>query len=289
MFVRVSFAEGGTGPADALAITDASVAAPPNSQTWYKFHEAGNAQRVKIALDANTVPGVTFSVYTPDSIARWIAQYGLHPVGVSSSSPGSDQAWTGNFEFEGDYYAVVENANPYYVAYRLSVTGDGVKSVTPPTPSPTPRPNPFATPVPVGAYGIDPAFSPDGNKIAFAREGARSGLFVSNADGTNERLVYGANQVRSPTWVDNDRIVFSTATGDKTSAPICFAGICFGGGTFTKWSLKEHNLADASTNDVITPPTGGTVPSYNRVLKNIAFMNPEKGLMLTTLDDKVVP
>lgn len=320
LFVRVSFAEGGTGPADALAITDASVAAPPNSQTWYKFHEAGNAQRVKIALDANTVPGVTFSVYTPDSIARWIAQYGLHPVGVSSSSPGSDQAWTGNFEFEGDYYAVVENANPYYVAYRLSVTGDGVKSVTPPTPSPTPLPNPFATPVPVGAlndggkivfqqaagsgiytvnadgtnlkrvtYGIDPAFSPDGNKIAFAREGARSGLFVSNADGTNERLVYGANQVRSPTWVDNGRIVFSTATGDKTSAPICFAGICFGGGTFTKWSLKEHNLADASTNDVITPPTGGTVPSYNRVLKNIAFMNPEKGLMLTTLDDKVVP
>lgn len=320
LFVSVSFAESGTGPADAIIITGATVTAPPNSQTWYKFHEAGNAQLVKIALDANTVPGVIFRVYTPDSIARWIAQYGLHPVGVSSASPGSDQAWTGRFEFEGDYYAVVENTNPYPVEYRLTVTGDGVKSITPTTPTPTPLPNPFATPVAAGAltgggkivfqeasgssiytvnadgtnlkrvtYGMDPAFSPDGSKIAFAREGAIAGLFVVNADGTNERIVYGANQVRSPTWVDNDRIVFSTETGEKSTAPICFGGRCFGGGTFTKWSLKEYNLTNAAVDDVITPPTGGTVPSYNPVLKNIAFMNPEKGLMLTTLEDDAVP
>lgn len=316
----VSFAQGGSGPADALVPGGATVSAPPNSLTWYKFHEAGHAQLVKIALDTHTVPGVIFRVYTPESIAQWIAQNGLKPVGVSSASPGSDQAWTGRFEFEGDYYAVVENTNPYPVDYRLTVTGDGVKSVVTNPPPPTPLSNPFATPVPEGAlrsggkivfqeaagasiytvnadgtnlkrvsYGMDPAFSPDGSKIAFAREGAIAGLFVINADGTNERIVYGSNEVRSPTWVDNDRIVFSTATGEKSSAPICFGGRCFGGGTFTKWSIKEYNLADASVDDVITPPTGGTVPSYNPVLKNIAFMNPEKGLMLTTLEDDVVP
>lgn len=320
LFAGVSLAQGGSGPADALLPAGATVTAPPNSQTWYKFHEAGHAQLVKIALDTHDVRGVLFHVYTPESIARWISQNGLEPVGVSSASPGSDQAWTGRFQLEGDYYAVVENTNPYPVDYRLTVSGEGVKSSAANPPTPTPLSNPFATPVPVGAlngggkivfqeaagssiytvnadgsdfkrvsYGMDPAFSPDGSKIAYAREGAIAGLFVINADGTNERIVYGSNEVRSPTWVDNDRIVFSTATGDKTAAPICFGGRCFGGGTFTKWLLKEYNLADASVRDVITPPTGGTAPSYNPVLKNIAFMNPEKGLMLTTLKDDAAP
>ena len=320
LFSGVSFAAGGTGPGDAFLINGATITAPPNSQTWYKFHEAGNAQPVKITLDANTVPGIAFRVYTPDSIARWIAQYGLNPVGVSSKSPGSDQAWVGRFEFEGAYYVVVENTTPYYVAYRLNVSGDGVQTVVTRAPTPTPLPNPFATPTPLGAlrgggkivfqeaagssiytvnadganlrritYGMDPAFSPDGSKIAFAREGAVAGLFVINADGTNERIVYGSNQLRSPTWIDNNRIVFSTVTAEKESAPICFGGRCFGGGTFTKWSLKEYNLVNKAVNEVITPPTGGTTPSYNPVLKNIAFMNPEKGLMLTTLQDDVVP
>lgn len=310
---------GGTGPADALIPTGATVTAPANSQTWYKFYETGNANLVKIALDANTVPGIKFSVYTPENIAQWIAQRGLSPVGVSSSSPGADQSWLGRFEFEGTYYIVVENTNAFPVDYQLRVSGEGVTTTVSVQPTATPLPNPFETDTPVGAlgsgkivfqessgghiytvnadgsnlkqvtFGIDPAFSPDGSKIAFARQGAIAGLFVINADGTNERIVYGANEVRSPTWVDNDRIVFSTVTGEKTSDPICFRGRCFEPGDFTQWALKEYNLADNRLNEVITPKTGGTVPSYNPVIKNIAFMNPEMGLMETTLADDALP
>jgi hypothetical protein len=319
VFVGILFADGGTGPADAIIPTGAWMTAPPNSQTWFKFHESGNAKLVKIALEANHQSGIFFRVYTPDSIAEWIAQRGLHAVGVSAPSPGYDQVWLGRFQFEGTYYAVVENSTAFPIAYRLTVTGDGVTTVVIHTPTPTPLPNPFATPVPVGAlaggkivfqessggniytvnadgtnlqrvtFGLDPAFSPDGTKIAFTRQGPIAGLFVANADGSNERILYGANQVRSPTWVDNNRIVFSTVTGEKTAAPICFRGRCFDTGSFTKWSLKAYNVTDNRVDDVITPPTGGTVPSYNPVLKNIAFMNPEKGLMLTTLVDDVVP
>lgn len=312
-------AQGGTGPGDAIIPTGAAVTAQPGSQTWYKFHENGNTQLVKIALDANGQTGVFFRVYTPESIARWIAQQGLHPVGVSSRSPGHDQVWLGRFPFEGDYYAVVENSNTFPVQYRLTVTGDGVTTVVSTTPTPTPLTNPFETPVPVGAlsggkivfqessggniytvnadgtnlqrvtFGMDPAFSPDGRQIAFTRQGPIAGLYIINADGTNERIVFGANQVRSPSWIDNSRLVFSTIRVEKSSPGICFGTRCFGAGDFNKWSLKEYNLQDSSVTDVITPPTGGTVPSYNPAHANIAFMNPEKGLMLTTLEDDALP
>lgn len=318
VFAGIGFAEGGTGPADAIIPIGAVKTAQPGSPTWYKFHESGNGKLVKITLDSKTVPGVVFSVYTPDSIAQWISQNGLHPVGVSSPSEGSDQAWLGRFTFEGTYYAVVENTNAFPVDYSLTVTGDGVTTVVNNPPTPTPLPNPFATRVPTGAlsggkivfqeasgssiytvqadgtnlkritFGMDPVFSPDGTKIAFTRQGAISGLFIINADGANERIVFGSNEVRSPTWVDNDRIVFSTATGEKATAPICFGGRCFGGGTFTKWSLKEYNSRNNDVDDINTPPTGGTVPSYNRVIENIAFMNPEKGLMLTSRAEDAV-
>ena len=320
-FVGVSQAQGGgTGPGDALTPTGAAVAAPPHSQTWYKFYETGNANLVKIALDANKQQGIKFSVYTPENIAEWIAQRGLHPVGVSSSSPGADQVWLGRFELEGNYYIVVENTTEFPINYQLRVSGEGVTTVpATPQPTPTPLPNPYKTIVPVGTltggkivfqessggniytvnadgtnlqrvtFGLDPVLSPDGAKIAFTRQGPIAGLFVINADGTNERILYGSNQVRSPTWVDNNRLVFSTVTGEKIGDTICFRGRCFQGSDFTKWSLKEYNLADSSIDDVLTPRTGGTVPSYNRVIKNIAFMNPEMGLMSTTLEDDAVP
>ncbi|MBI4672804.1 MAG: PD40 domain-containing protein [Chloroflexi bacterium] len=319
VFTGTSFAESGTGPADAYIPTGATMTAQPGTQTWYKFHESGNAHLVKIALDANGQTGVFFRVYTPESIAQWIAQNGLHPIGVSSASPGHDQVWLGRFQFEGTYYAVVENSNAFPVDYRLTVSGEGVTTVVVNAPTPTPLPNPYATEAPVGAlsggklvfqessggniytvnadgtnlqrvtFGMDPAFSPDGAQIAFTRQGPIAGLYIINADGTNERLVFGANQVRSPTWVDNTRVVFATLKVEKTSPGICFRGRCFGGGDVNKWSLKEYNLQDSSVSDVITPPTGGTAPSYNRVLDNIAFMNPEKGLMLTTLEDDAQP
>ena len=67
--------------------------------------------------------------------------------------------------------------------------------------------------------GLDPVLSPDGKKVAFARwEGIPRGLFVINADGSDERLVYGWDRtgLKSPTWSpDSRRLAFTLKTGDS--------------------------------------------------------------------------
>ncbi len=72
--------------------------------------------------------------------------------------------------------------------------------------------------------GLDPALSPDGTKVAFARwDGTPRGLFVINADGTGEQLVYGWDRsgLKSPTWSpDGKRLAFTFETGDYTQLEI---------------------------------------------------------------------
>jgi hypothetical protein len=66
-------------------------------------------------------------------------------------------------------------------------------------------------------YGFDPAFSPDGNQVAFARWDEPRGLWVINADGSGERLLIGANRARSPAWSPDGRaIVFEREVGSTT-------------------------------------------------------------------------
>jgi uncharacterized protein YraI len=66
--------------------------------------------------------------------------------------------------------------------------------------------------------GLDPALSPDGKMVAFARwEGIPRGLYVINVDGTGERLVYGWDKsgLKSPTWSpDGQRIAFTKQPSD---------------------------------------------------------------------------
>lgn len=319
-WVGTSRAEGGTGPADAFIPTGATVTAPANSQTWYKFQESGNGKLIYAYLDANRVDGIFFRVYTPDSIAQWIAQNGLHAVGISSRTPGHDQTWLGRFTFTGTYYLVVENSNAFPVDYQINVKGDGVTTVVITQPTPTPLPNPFAKTVPVGAlsgggklvfqessggniytvnadgsnlqrvtFGLDPALSPDGSKITFVRQGPIPGLYVANADGSDERNLFGGTAVRSPSWANDNEIVYSSVVKEIPGTSICFGTRCFSTGDVTRWGLFVYNLKDDTSRNVNTPLTGGTVPNVNRVLGKIAFMNPEKGLMLTTLANDVVP
>jgi hypothetical protein len=314
-----SLAAGGTGPGDAFIPTGSTATAAPNSKTWYKFEESGNGKVVTAILDANGASGIGFTVYTPSAVDAWLRGEKLVSVGASSKNPLHDQLWEGRFRGAGTYYLVVNNTSASSIEYQLTVTGDGVTTVVNVVPTATPLPNPFETPVPIGnlsgggkivfqessggniytvnadgtnlqrvTFGLDPAFSPDGSKIAFVRQGPVPGLFVIHADGSNERNLFGGNQVRSPSWASDTKIVYSTITRITPSEPICFFGRCFGGGDVTRWGLFEYDLADNTIHNVSTLPTGATVPSVNRVLGQIAFMNPEKGLMLTTLADDAV-
>lgn len=63
--------------------------------------------------------------------------------------------------------------------------------------------------------GVDPAISPDGQRVAFLR--GNQGLFVIDVDGSNERRLYGGEQLRAPAWSpDGQLIVFSRVSGYET-------------------------------------------------------------------------
>ncbi len=306
----------GTGPADALLITGAPNVTAPKSFTWFKFDETGQNKTVEAYLETSTPAGVLFRVYTPESIGSWLAQRGLHPVGVSAVSPEHNLVWEGRFQQAGTYYIVVQNTTEYPVEYVLTVQGDGVTTAANTVrPTPTLLPNPLATPIPQGnlsggkivfqessggniytvnadgsnlqrlTFGLDPAWSPDGTQIAFVRQGPVPGLWLINADGTGEVNLFGGTQVRSPAWASNDEIIYSTINRVIAGAPTCFLGVCFGGDDITRWTMFKYDLRDESITNVKSPPTGAQSPTVNRVLGKIAFLNPGLGLMLTDLDN----
>jgi hypothetical protein len=64
--------------------------------------------------------------------------------------------------------------------------------------------------------GMDPAWSPDGQKVAFARWRDPRGIYVINEDGSNESLVFGWSQAKAPAWSpDGSRIVFTRQYGGR--------------------------------------------------------------------------
>lgn len=62
--------------------------------------------------------------------------------------------------------------------------------------------------------GADPAISPDGQSLAFVREGEAAGLYLMELDTRGERKLYGGDGLTAPAWNPaGDRILFSQPTG----------------------------------------------------------------------------
>lgn len=81
------------------------------------------------------------------------------------------------------------------------------------------------------ASGFEPVLSPDGQQIAFTRWDEPRGLWIADSDGGNARLLFGANQARSPSWTpDGAAIVFQ-----RTTASYQCASTPFGCLTLEQW------------------------------------------------------
>jgi Tol biopolymer transport system component len=64
--------------------------------------------------------------------------------------------------------------------------------------------------------GLDPALSPDGQQVAFTRWGPTEGVYLINADGSNEHQIHPAHEPKSPTWsADGSEILFTLPRGGR--------------------------------------------------------------------------
>jgi len=261
-----------------------------------------------VIVNTSGNPGLEFGIYTPEQGRDWVRDPSITPVGRGTPYYDAltdfvvhDLYWSGGFNTSGRYLIALTNRSSSAMRFRLTVTGDTVTLYPTPTFTPTPvLPVPFTvTPIPTATLqgklvfqtmtggtiytvngdgsnliavsrGIDPAWSPDGKQIAFARwDATNPGLYIANADGSNERVIFGGTNIRSPQWSPDAK--FIAFTQDKT-----------GGDGKPVWKLGLVEIATGK----LTEPQCSTlcyVPSWNPDGTALAFTDPGVGIQATNV------
>jgi len=310
----VVMAAGGTSVGDAILPVGQTQTVPANSAQWYRFDTGGQKKPALVTLDAGSANGLRLAVYTPSAIASWQQQGNkLQAIGMGGPTQLHTLAWDGVVDQAGTYYAVVYNDTGASVDVKVNVTGDSVTTIVAPTP--TRAVDPLVTPTAIGkgitgklafvdseggniytvngdgtnlkqlTTGLDPQWNHAGTQIAFGRQGPTPGIYVINADGSGERLLYNTTEPRAPAWSpDDSQIAFSFQGTTKGGKQRCgsFRGhkFCFDTPATLQWNLGLVNLSDGTFKDVRTSNYAFT-PTWLPD-GTIAYNDPSIGLMTTT-------
>lgn len=274
-----AFADNGSTPQNALAPYGQTVTLAPNAAQWFKFEVGGKKASATALLDAASADGLRLAIYTPAQIAAWQDGDALQALGMGSPQPQHTLGWFGEFNQAGIFYAVAYNDTGAPIDVRVTVEGDSITTRAAPTA--TPNIDPLMTPTPRGkgihgklafvdanggniyiadgdgtnlrrlTFGMDPQWNHAGTMLTFARQGPVPGIYVIDADGSNERLLYQTNEPRAPTWsADDAEIIFAYQGATKGGGEICFRGRCFERSSTTEWKLGAVNVADGAYHDV---------------------------------------
>ncbi|MGC8780880.1 MAG: hypothetical protein ACP5UQ_08460 [Anaerolineae bacterium] len=100
--------------------------------------------------------------------------------------------------------------------------------------------------------GMDPALSPDGTRVAFARWGSPHGIFILDLRSGEERRIASVNQPRGPAWhSDGVRLAFTYVVRTRTCLDLGYACLdeatvrrMFGGRECMDTPLGRKCLAD---------------------------------------------
>ncbi len=160
--------------------------------------------------------------------------------------------------------------------------------------------------------GLDPALSPDGSKIAFARWSGQKGIWILNLADGSERLGFGHEHARSPSWTpDGSIIVFerTLTSWECRETPLgCYTDQqiydFFGGkdcrdfgwwGVFCIWDFPPHNtyfnyaateinLNNEKVRDLASPPFA-KAPYHSPVNSDVLMLIPEGIAVVTDSDN----
>ena len=154
-----------------------------------------------------------------------------------------------------------------------------------------------------GYLDSEPAWSPDGKRIAFARstDGRRSmRIWVMRADGSRARRITAGRFDGAPAWSpDGRRLVYQSATGLRTVRPDGSGSRAVPGageGAYSaSWSPDGKRLAYSSGNAVyVQRVTGGArrrlgrgrEPDWSPDGAQIAFTGPDGGVFVMRADGR---
>lgn len=176
--------------------------------------------------------------------------------------------------------------------YIIAATGQGLRRLT---------------------TGFEPAFSPDGSRIAFTRWEEPRGLWIMNRDGSEARLLFTANRARSPSWLpDGSAILFERSIGESACYQTPFGCLSpealdalFGGrecietplGRFCRGDfpliaqsvrgITRYNLADGSVRD-LPAPGSARAPAVDATGARVLFLD-DQGLAAAAIGSDEPP
>lgn len=133
--------------------------------------------------------------------------------------------------------------------------------------------------------GLDPAWSPDGSRIAFTRWRQPWGVYVVQPDGSGEERVVDGNRFKEVAWSpDGQRLAFTINYGSSEPMEICFMGFCF---TIPPFSFGNIWLANLETGEFLNLPLDDRAvhsPAWSRDGQRIVYAG-DSGLAWIDLDD----
>jgi len=132
--------------------------------------------------------------------------------------------------------------------------------------------------------GMDPAWSPDGTKVAFARWRDPRGIYVIDEDGRNETLLFGWSKAKAPAWSpDGSRIAFTRQYGGREEdVERSFYGFQWTLPAHPWWKLGLVRVEDRTFTDLLCYDHSFS-PTWSPDGKAIAY-DSDYGLHLTSPD-----